>query len=100
MWTRHDQGSEVGGESWGNYQGKEWKKVMFERIMFEVKLWIGERHEKAVMWVAWVLPRRVALWAYIRVMAHATQGPYGGDHVEDITYRKAYDRWNRLIDEK
>lgn len=66
---------------------------MLNRLRLELELLKAQIPDKAAMYVAWMLPRRVTLWAYIRVMAHATQGPHGSDHVEDITYRKAYDRW-------
>lgn len=65
----------------------------WNRLKLELDLLRAQLPDKAAMYVAWALPRRVALWAYIRVMAHATQGPHGSDHVEDITYRMAYDRW-------
>lgn len=51
--------------------------------------------DKIAMQVAWWLPRKVVLWAYIRVMAHATQGPYGCDHVDDVRYSDAYKRWEK-----
>jgi len=51
--------------------------------------------DKIAMQVAWWLPREVALWAYIRVMAHATQGPYGNQHVDDVRYSDAYKRWEK-----
>lgn len=39
------------------------------------------------MFVAWSLPRRIALWAFIRVMAATGQAP------DDITYESAYKAW-------
>ena len=49
--------------------------------------------EKIVMWVAWHLPRRVALWAAVRVMAHATTGAYGSQVVPDLLAVDALKRW-------
>ena len=43
--------------------------------------------EDLPMRLAWMLPRKVALWAFIRVMA-AT-----GDNPADITYDSAYKAW-------
>lgn len=43
--------------------------------------------------VAWLLPRRIALWAMIRVAAHATQGPWGNEHPDSIGYKEMHDRW-------
>lgn len=42
--------------------------------------------ESTPMWVAWMLPRKVALWAFIRVYAASGDGP--GDE-----YKRAYDFW-------
>lgn len=44
--------------------------------------------------VAWLLPRQVAMWAYIRVAAHATTGEYANTVVPDITMMEALDRWD------
>jgi len=40
------------------------------------------------MWVAWALPRRIALWAFIRVVISAS-----GDSPSEITYDSAYKAW-------
>jgi len=29
--------------------------------------------DRVAMWIAWALPRRIAYWAAIRVMAHGTR---------------------------
>ena len=38
------------------------------------------------MWIAWHLPRKVALWAFIRVYAKDGEAP-GPD------YKRIYDAW-------
>lgn len=43
--------------------------------------------------VAWALPRSVALWAFVRVSAAATTGPWSGTHPDSVTYKMAHDRW-------
>jgi hypothetical protein len=43
--------------------------------------------------IAWALPRRVALWAMIRVVAHATTGKWGHEHPDSIGYKEMHDRW-------
>jgi len=40
------------------------------------------------MWIAWRLPRRIALWAFIRVYAADGQSP-GPD------YERVYKHWER-----
>jgi len=66
---------------------------MIEELGFSAKCLVNKYQDKAAMFVAWMLPRRVVLWAYVRVMAHATSGPYGTENVDSITYSTAYRRW-------
>lgn len=50
--------------------------------------------EGIVMDVAWALPRRVAYWTFIRVMAAATTHPDGRAQTPDeVTYSQAAQRW-------
>ena len=49
--------------------------------------------ERFYQWLAWKLPRRVALWCYIRVMAHATTTIYSDQHPDDVGYSAAYKAW-------
>lgn len=43
---------------------------------------------------AWLLPRRVVEWAYIRVGAHATTGPFEDTVVPDLGMMDALKRWD------
>ena len=43
--------------------------------------------ESVPMWLAFRLPRKVALWAFIRVTAATGENP------DLVTYRSAYDAW-------
>lgn len=49
--------------------------------------------EKALIWFAWKLPKSLAYWAAIRVIAHATQGQYSNQIVPDLTAADALKRW-------
>lgn len=49
--------------------------------------------ERAARFIAWLLPRRVAYWAFLRVAAHATVGPYSTQVVPDLTCIDALRRW-------
>lgn len=49
--------------------------------------WYWMREEKIPMTIAWALPRRIALWTFIRVMSATGQSP------DDITYESAYKAW-------
>ena len=39
------------------------------------------------MWVAWHIPKRIAMWTFIRVYANGTEGECGPD------YARVYDAW-------
>lgn len=43
--------------------------------------------------LAWMLPKRVVKWAYIRVGAHATTGQYSNTVVPDLTMMDGLARW-------
>ena len=46
------------------------------------------------MKVAWLLPRRVVTWCYVRVGAHATTGKYGNTIVPELSMMDALGRWD------
>lgn len=50
--------------------------------------------ERLATWLAWRMPRKVAYWASIRVMAHATQGQYGHQEVPALLAVDALKRWD------
>jgi hypothetical protein len=53
----------------------------------------GRVREWAEMRVAWMLPRRIALWAMVRVAAHATTGKWGNESPDSIGFKEMHDRW-------
>lgn len=50
--------------------------------------------ERVCTAIAWRLPRRLVMWCAIRVIAHATQGPYSGQVVPELTAMDALKRWD------
>ena len=44
-------------------------------------------------WIAWKLPKRIVMWATIRLIAHATQGPYSKTDVTSLEAMEALSRW-------
>ncbi len=46
-------------------------------------MWKLRRRDRAVMWLAWRLPRRLAYWATIRVAVHEYGGNPGERPVEN-----------------
>jgi len=49
--------------------------------------------DKLCQWVAWKLPRRIAMWTYVRVAASATVGKYENTIVPELTVLEALQRW-------
>jgi len=49
--------------------------------------------DKLCQWIAWKLPKRIAMWTYVRVGAHATTGKYGDTVLPEITMMEALKRW-------
>ena len=43
--------------------------------------------------LAWLVPRRLAYWCAIRVIAHATQGEYSNQEVPALSAMDALKRW-------
>lgn len=55
---------------------------------------ISKWRESALLWIAWRLPRKLVMWCYIRVGAHATTGRYGSTVVPELTMMDALKRWD------
>lgn len=49
------------------------------------KIWTDE----LPMWIAWRLPRRVVLWAFVRVAAASGKGP------SELTYESMHQYWEQ-----
>ena len=49
--------------------------------------------EGILLWIVWRLPRTLVKWCAVRVIAHATQGPYSNQVVTDLTAIDALKRW-------
>jgi hypothetical protein len=54
---------------------------------------VRKHGDAAIRFIVWRLPKRVVMWAYIRVAAHATTGPYGSTVVPELTMMDALRRW-------
>lgn len=66
---------------------------MVERLSLEYRLWKIRTKERVTMKIAWMLPRSVAMWAYVRVGAHATTGKYENTVVPELSMLDALGRW-------
>lgn len=52
------------------------------------------RTEKFWRTLAWMLPRALVKWCFVRVAAHATTGQWGETHPSTITVMEALGRWD------
>lgn len=62
--------------------------------LIELKYQTGRRFEKLLRTIVWALPRKVVMWAFIRVVAHATTGKYSNQIVPKLTVIDALSRWD------
>jgi hypothetical protein len=64
-------------------------------MLRERKYWIKRRLGIWGRRVVWRLPRRLAYWCAIRVIAHATTGEYSNQVVPELTAMDALKRWEK-----
>lgn len=63
--------------------------------LIEFRYWrIHRPAEKLMLWFVWKLPRKLVMWCYLRVGAHATTGRFGNTIATDITMMEALKRWD------
>lgn len=56
--------------------------------------WWPKRKELFWQFIAWHLPRKLVMWSYVRVGAHATTGEYGSTIVPELSMMDALKRWD------
>jgi len=64
---------------------------------FERKLLEKEVYDKVCMDLAWELPPHIVMWAFYRVLAHATTGDHGNISPVDLTGQEAADFWSKEV---
>ncbi len=50
--------------------------------------------ERLAIALAWLLPRRLAYWAFIRVSTHASTGQWGYESPAELPLTKIAARWD------
>jgi hypothetical protein len=50
--------------------------------------------DRFTMRVAWLLPKRLISWCFVRVVAAATQGKYSDTVVTELPAMEALQRWD------
>ena len=68
--------------------------------MFRMRylLWRANAGDRFWMRLAWLLPKRLAYWATIRLHGHATTGRWSHQVVPDLTFTEALTRWESRND--
>ena len=70
-----------------------------KKLKNKIGLWFDwhfrpSKREMVWQWVAWRLPRKLVMWAAVRLIAYATQGRYSGQVVPELTAMDALQRWD------
>lgn len=60
----------------------------------ELKYEATRKIEKLQRKIAWSLPKWLVMWAYVRVVAHATTGRWSNQVVPELGATEALDRWD------
>lgn len=68
-------------------------KITFKRYLMRIEMGRYRFNERFYRRIAWILPKRLVMWAYIRVVAHATTNEYGRTIVPELTAMDALDRF-------
>lgn len=50
--------------------------------------------DKIWIWLVWKLPKKLIMWAAVRLMAHATTGQYSKTVVPELSITEALKRWD------
>lgn len=59
-----------------------------------IKHWFSETEGKVLRWIVWMLPRKIVMWSFVRVAAHATMGKWSNQIVPELTAMDALKRWD------
>lgn len=68
-------------------------------LKYYYHIWSNRFAESLCRNIAWILPREIVMWCAIRVMAHATQGPYSATDATALQGLEAIRRWDDRWDE-
>lgn len=63
--------------------------------LYVARLWWLSLPGRFCWWLAWRLPERVVYFAFMRLWAHATTGPWGDVGPDSVTWSQACDRWTK-----
>lgn len=69
------------------------KMIDVAYLKFSAEHEVSRVFEKLVIKIAWMLPKRLAYWCALRVIAHATSGQYSNQVVPELKALEALQRW-------
>lgn len=55
--------------------------------------------DRVCLWLSFRIPARLAMWAAVRVIAHATTGKYSNQIVPELTAMDALKRYDDVLGE-
>jgi len=58
-----------------------------------IKHWMTRAWEEMLMKIVWMLPKKIVMWSFVRVTAHATTGKWSKQIVPELTAMDALKRW-------
>lgn len=61
---------------------------------YELKYQATKLSEKLQRKIAWMLPRKIVMWAFVRVVSHATTGRWSNQTVPELSAMDALKRWD------
>jgi hypothetical protein len=64
--------------------------------MTEFRYRLSKHGDRALRWIVWKMPRRLVMWASVRVILNATNGPYSDQVVPELLAMDALERWESL----
>lgn len=64
---------------------------------FEYRYQARKFSEKVQRKIVWLMPRKLVMWAFIRVVAHATTGKWENQIVPELGVMEALERWDNPL---
>lgn len=65
-----------------------------KRLEFEARYRATKFSEKMQRKIVWAMPRKLVMWAFIRVVSHATTGKWSNQIVPELGAMEALERWD------
>jgi len=67
---------------------------LLDRVYPCYRYQLRKRWERVLRGVVWRLPRSLVMWSTVRVILHASNGPYANQVIPELTAMEALKRWD------